>query len=162
MKFKDFPFKTALNASTLRPFKLAIPEQIKISREAGYEGIELWMRDIYSYVESGGSIEDIGKLSIDLGIEVFDGIALIKWADKDPAVRAAEMEKAKREMEMLRTIGCGAMASPPFGDTESVTTEEYAEHFSRLHRAGMDIGVEPILEIWGHRGNVRTIAKALL
>ena len=159
-KPENFPFRPALNCSTLRPFRLDILRQLRLCREAGYEGIELWMREITAFVEAGGDPADIRRVSRDLGIELFDCISFIRWADRDPAVRRAEAETARREMQMLREIGCAAVAAPPFGDTEGVTTEEYAERFRKLHLLGSEIGVEPLLEIWGHRGGIRTVRKS--
>jgi sugar phosphate isomerase/epimerase len=155
-----FEFKTAMNTSTLRPFQLDIMEQMRISHEAGYKGIELWMRDIHSYVDDGKVLTDIRKVSDDLGIEILDCISFIKWADRDPAVRQSEMESAKSEMQMLEKIGCKAIAAPPFGDTENNTAEQYGEYFNRLYMLGLNFGIEPILEIWGHRGNIRTVERA--
>jgi 2-keto-myo-inositol isomerase len=160
MKPDNFIFKTGLNTSTLIPFNLDIAEQVEVCRRAGYDGIELWLRDIDSYVKSGGDLDDIRKQTQDWGLSVFNGIAFIKYADRDPAVRRADLEKAKKEMDILKKIGCSAMAAPPFGDTEGVSTEEYTEYFGELYKIGMEIGVEPYLELWGHRGNIRTIKKA--
>jgi len=147
----DFPFRPALNCSTLRPFRLDILAQLRLCREAGYEGVEVWMPEISAFVEAGGDLEDIRRVSQDLGIEIFGCIGFIGWADRDPAVRRAGLEAGRREMQMLREIGCAAVAAPPCGDTEGVTTAEYAERFRELHLLGLEIGVEPLLEIWGHR-----------
>jgi len=133
---------------------------LRLCREAGYEGIELWLPEINAFVEAGGYLADIRKVSQDLGIEIFDCIGFIRWADRDPAVRRAEMETARREMQILREIGCAAVAAPPVGDTEGVTTEQYAERFRELHLLGSEMGVEPLLEIWGHRGGIRTVRKS--
>jgi len=155
-----FPFRTAMNASTLRPFHLDVPGQLRACAAAGFQGVELWVRDIRAFREAGGSLSDLGKLSADLGIEVFDGIAFFKWEDVDPAVRDAEIEKAREEMGMLAAMGCRAVAAPPWGDTENVKVEECAERFARLWAAGRELGVEPYLEMWGHRGNIRSVGAA--
>jgi len=42
--YRMFPFKTALNTSCLFPFRLGVKEQVSIAAEAGFEGIELWIR----------------------------------------------------------------------------------------------------------------------
>ena len=70
------------------------------------------------------------------------------------------MEEARREMELLQTIGCPAVGAPPAGDTEGVRTEQYAECFRELWLLGEQFGVEPLLEIWGHRGGIRTVRQA--
>ena len=51
-----FPFKTALNTSTLFPFELDVKQQARVAAEAGFEGIELWVRDIEAYLDRGGTI----------------------------------------------------------------------------------------------------------
>ena len=155
-----FQFRTSMNTSTLRPFSLDAPAQLRACAAAGFQGAELWVRDIRAFREAGGSLPDLGKLARDLGIEVFDGIAFFKWEDADPAVREAEIEKAKEEMGMLAAMGCGAVAAPPWGDTENVTVEDCAECFARLWTAGRELGVEPYLEMWGHRGNIRSVGAA--
>jgi 2-keto-myo-inositol isomerase len=155
------PFHPGMNTSTLRPFHLDVPAQLTLCAAAGFRGIELWVRDLQSYVDAGGKPSDLRAMAEDLGIEVFDGIAFITWEDADPAVRDAEIEKAKREMTMLAAVGCRAVAAPPFGDTENVTVEEAAERFAHLWAAGRELGVEPILEMWGHRGNIRTVGAAM-
>lgn len=157
---RGFPFRPAMNCSTLRPFRLDIFAQLRLCREAGYEGIEPWMRELTAFAEAGGSLSDVRKRAEDLGIEIFDAIGLIKWADRDPEVRRRAMEEARREMEMLQEIGCPAVGAPPAGDTEGVSTEQYAERFRELWRLGEQFGVEPLLEIWGHRGGIRTVRKA--
>jgi len=156
-----FPFRTAMNASTLRPFALDAPAQLRTCAAAGFQGAELWLRDIRAFREAGGSLADLGKLAGDLGVEVFDGIAFFEWEDADPAVRAAGIEKAREEMGMLAAIGCRAVAAPPWGDTENVTVEAAGERFARLWTVGREAGVEPYLEMWGHRGNIRTVGAAM-
>ena len=39
------PFKLCLNTSTIRPQRLL--EKIRLTAEAGFAGIELWLNDIY-------------------------------------------------------------------------------------------------------------------
>jgi 2-keto-myo-inositol isomerase len=155
-----FPFRTSMNTSTLRPFRLDAPAQLRACAAAGFQGVELWVRDLRAFREAGGSLADLGKLAGDLGVEVFDGIAFIKWEDADPVVRNTEIENAKEEMGMLAAMGCGAVAAPPWGDTENVTVEDCAERFARLWTAGRELGVEPYLEMWGHRGNIRSVRAA--
>lgn len=48
-----FPFKTALNASTLFPFELDVLQQVELAAQAGYDGIELWVKDIEAYLAAG-------------------------------------------------------------------------------------------------------------
>src|SRR5215470_15584549 len=67
---ETFPFKTALNTSTLSPFELDIKQQVRIAAEAGYAGIELWFKDIDAYLASGGTIRDLRTYVRDTGIAI--------------------------------------------------------------------------------------------
>ena len=51
-----FPFKTALNASTLFPFELDIAQQVQVAAAAGYEGFEIWIKDLDVYLANGGNL----------------------------------------------------------------------------------------------------------
>ena len=50
------PFKLCLNTSTIRPQTLL--EKIRLTSEAGFEGIELWINDVYEHVGRGGEVSD--------------------------------------------------------------------------------------------------------
>jgi 2-keto-myo-inositol isomerase len=156
-----FPFKTALNTSTLMPFSLNVIEQVKIAADAGYEGIELWMRDIEFYLDNGGTVQELKAVLHDLNIELVNVIAFFKWADADTAIRHEALIQATKEMQLLAQIGCKYIAAPPFGDVAGVELDEMANYFEQLVKIGEEIGVEPILEFWGKAKKLSTIHEAL-
>jgi sugar phosphate isomerase/epimerase len=39
-----------LNTSTIRAYNLPVEEQIDAVAEAGFDGIELWVRDVEAYI----------------------------------------------------------------------------------------------------------------
>lgn len=155
-----FPFKTALNTSTLRPYELSVPRQIDVAAQAGYDGIELWVRDVQAYVEGGGKPEEIAKLSRDQGLEVINGIAFFRWTDADADVRQQGLEQARREIDLLKRVGCLAVAAPPTGEVASLDLEEIAENFLLLDKLAKPLGVEPILEFWGRAPVLHSVAEA--
>ncbi|MDO7906698.1 sugar phosphate isomerase/epimerase family protein [Paenibacillus sp. JX-17] len=156
-----FPFKPALNTSTLIPFGLGVKEQIHTAAKAGYEGIELWVKDIESYVSEGGSLSGLKQYITDTGIEVVNAIAFWAWADRDPEARRQGLEQAKQELEMLAAIGCQAAAAPPYGEVEGVPLDEMAEAYAVLAAAARSHGVEPYLEFWGRAKQLYHIMDAL-
>jgi 2-keto-myo-inositol isomerase len=158
---RNFPFKSSLNTSTLIPFQLDIKQQVLVAAEAGYEGIELWMRDIDSYVASGGSLRQLRQFIRDTGVEAVNAIAFFKWADADKETRERGFEQAEREMSMLAEIGCSAVAAPPFGTVETVSLDEMAERYFRLAQIGHQTGVEPYLEFWGRAKRLSRLSEAL-
>ncbi|MBO7748855.1 sugar phosphate isomerase/epimerase [Paenibacillus sp. MWE-103] len=144
-----FPFKASLNASTLFPFGLDVTEQVRVAAEAGYEGIELWVKDIEAYLQNGGTAAGLRACLEQAGIVFANAIAFFKWADRDDAVREEGFAQAEREMRMLAEIGCVAVAAPPFGDVADVPPADMARHYARLAALGREIGIDVYLEFWG-------------
>ena len=119
-----FPFKMALNASTLFPFHLDVRQQVQVAAEAGYEGIELWMRDIEKYLADGGNLQDLKRYGDDQGIAIVNAISFFTWADADATARKQGQVQAEKEMNLLAQLGCPAIAAPPFGNVEHVALDE--------------------------------------
>jgi sugar phosphate isomerase/epimerase len=151
-----FPFKASLNASTLFPFKLDVKQQLQIAAAAGYDGIELWVRDIESYLKNGGTISELKSYADEAGLTIVNAIAFFKWADVDEQVRAEGFVQAEREMRMLAELGCLAVAAPPFGDVADTSLDTMAEQFARLSALAAEIGIKPYLEFWGR---AKTLSK---
>jgi sugar phosphate isomerase/epimerase len=156
-----FPFKTALNASTLFPFELDVEQQVRIAAAAGFDGIELWVKDIEAYLASGGRLEDLRRHAAGAGIAIVNAIAFFRWADADEATRERGLDQAEREMGMLAALACPAVAAPPFGDVAGVTLEAMAGHYARLVGQGRRIGVEPYLEFWGRAEKLSRLSEAV-
>jgi len=156
-----YPFKLALNTSTLRPFQLNVIEQIRVAQKAKYQGIELWVSDIETYLESGGTTREIKQHLEESGISLVNAIAFFKWTDIDENVRKQGFEQAKREMNMLMEIGCEAVAAPPFGDVAGVSLEKVAENFSELAQLASKIGINPYLEFWGRAKQLSRVSQAM-
>ncbi|WP_337102180.1 sugar phosphate isomerase/epimerase family protein [Paenibacillus sp. YIM B09110] len=156
-----FPFKTALNASTLFPFQLNVLEQIRIAAGAGFEGIELWVKDIEAYLQNGGTPVEIKSCLEESGIAFVNAIAFFKWSDANLHIREAGFSQAEREIAMLSELGCQAVAAPPFGDVEHISIKEMADNFARLVSLGRSYGVEPYLEFWGRANKLSVLDEAL-
>jgi 2-keto-myo-inositol isomerase len=156
-----FPFKTAINTSTLFPFELDIKQQVQIAAEAGFAGIELWVKDIEIYLANGGTIPDLRAYIADTGVEVVNAIAFFAWADTDAATRKHGLVQAEREMRMLAELGCPAVAAPPYGDVAGGSLEIIAGHFARLAELARAIGVEPYLEFWGRAKKLSRLSEAV-
>ncbi len=157
---ESFPFKPALNTSTLRPYDLSVPEQIDVAADAGFDGIELWVRDIQAFVEAGHKPEELAKRSRDRGIAIVNGIAFFKWTDADADVRQEGLEQARREIDLLKRVGCLAVAAPPTGSVAELDLEEIAENLLVLDKLARSLGVTPILEFWGRAPVLHSVAEA--
>jgi 2-keto-myo-inositol isomerase len=154
-------FRTALNASTLFPFRLTLPEQIRVAAEAGYEGIEFWMKDVAAYLEQGGKLAELRRTASDEGISFSNAIAFWKWADRDERERAGGMELALREAERLAELGCPTAAAPPFGEVEGCSLDRFADCYGELSRRIRPLGVDPLLEFWGRAKALSRLEEAV-
>ncbi|GAB4121478.1 MAG: sugar phosphate isomerase/epimerase [Roseiflexaceae bacterium] len=156
-----FPFRVLLNASTLFPFHLTVTEQVQIAAKAGYQGVELWVKDIDTYLAAGGELSQLRDLIVEHGLVFANAIAFFPWADSDPLVREAGFQQAEREMRMLAALGCQAIAAAPFGNVAESSLDLIAESFARLDQLGRSIGIEPYLEFWGRAKQLSRLSQAL-
>lgn len=144
-------FRYCLNTSTIRGQKLSLPELIGITADAGYDGIELWIREIEGYLASGGDLHDLGKRIQDSGLTVENAIGFAPVLVNDPIQRAQGLEQLKREMEMLAAIGGKRIATPPAGMRveDGVDYEAMGHRYAEVLELGRQTGVMPQLEFWG-------------
>ena len=156
--------KFALNASTLRTYKLTLGEQVRAAVAGGFSGFEPWMADIRAAKEAG-ELKDIVAFARDNGLEFVNGIAFGQWTNPDPSVRAAGLEETRRDMVLLAEMGCPNIAASMFGvhrpGSPILTHEEIAERFRAVCDLGDASGVKPLLEYWGHSVNLQTLEDAL-
>ncbi len=152
-----------LNTSTINRSEVPIREQLKIAAAAGYDAIEIWLRDIDKFTAEGGKLADLAKEIRDLGLGVDSAIAFGNWIVDDGVKRQAGLEQCKRDMEIVRTLGGRRMAAPPAGATAEAGLDlnAAADRYRALLEVGAAIEVVPQLELWGFSKNVSTLAEVL-
>ncbi len=140
-----------LNTSTISGQKLSLPEQVRLIAAAGYDAMEPWIRDLRAFVDQGGDLDDLRKQIEDSGLAINSAIGFAKWIVDDPAERAAGLEEARRDMEMIRRIGGTRIAAPPTGAQQAPgpPLDAIAERYRALLEIGRQIAVVPQLELWG-------------
>ncbi|MFP4377259.1 MAG: sugar phosphate isomerase/epimerase family protein [Spirochaetales bacterium] len=157
----DVPFLLTLNSSTLRPYNLDLESQLRVTAEAGFAGIEIWMRDLQAYMARGNRPDQIRFLAEELGISVVNGIAFFKWTDRNPKTRKAGLEQAAHEITVLAETGCTKIAAPPAGDVTGLSATEIAANYERLLAISRPMGVDPVLEFWGRASRLHTVNEAV-
>lgn len=156
-------FSYALNTGTLRGFELGIEEEIEVVAKAGYRLIEPWIGHIAKYVEQGGKLSELKKRLDGHGMQAINAIGFAPWIVDDDAKRAAGVEQLKREMGMLREIGCPRVAAAAAG-ASSARLADFAvlgARYRTILELGASMDVIPQLEIWGGSQTLTTIADAL-
>ncbi|MGE3821125.1 MAG: sugar phosphate isomerase/epimerase family protein [Isosphaeraceae bacterium] len=158
----DEPFGYCLNTSTIRGHNLPIQKSAGLIARAGYTGIEPWIRELDAHVESGGSLDDLGKTFKDLGLSVESAIGFFEWVVDDDARRRKALDEARRSMELVRAIGGTRIAAPPVGATDrgDVDLNRAGERYRALLELGEEVGVVPQVEVWGFSKTLGTLAEA--
>ncbi len=144
-------FRYCLNTSTIRGQKLGFIREIEIAAQAGYDGIEPWIRTIDEYVKQGGSLKDAARRIQDHGLKVESAIGFANWIVDDDTKRKEGLEQAKRDMDLVRQIGGTRIAAPPAGATRQSGMDLFkaAQRYRELLELGDQMGVVPQVEVWG-------------
>ena len=154
----------SLNMSTIRGQKLPLPEQVAIAAKAGYDAIEPWMGELHQYIAGGGSAADLKKRIADAGLTVESAIGFAEWIVDDDTRRAAGLEQAKKDMDLVRQIGGKRIAAPPTGATNQTDLNllKAAERYRALLELGDQFGVTPQVEVWGFSKSLSRLGETAL
>jgi sugar phosphate isomerase/epimerase len=160
---KKTPFRFCLNTSTIRCGDLPIDEKIRVAAEAGYDGIEPWVRELDAAAAAGGAVEDVGRRAKDAGLEIVNLIGFFDWAGPDPESRRKGAEEARRSFDLARRVGATRVAAPPMGFKENAAADldGLAASYAALIDLGREFGVVPVLEFWGHSKVLGRLSQAL-
>lgn len=152
------------NTSTIRGQQLSIEQEIDIAAQAGYDGIEPWINKLQAYRDGGGSLPDLRKRIADAGLKVESAIGFAQWIVDDADARAAGLETAKRDMDLLAQIGGTRIAAPPAGATQGDKLDllEVAQRYHALLEVGRQTGVVPMLELWGFSANLSRLGEVAM
>jgi len=163
-KKKQSQFSFCLNTSTIMGQKPGLIGYLDIAAKAGYDGVELWIRDIQEYIGVGNSVAGLKKYIDDSGLKFENAIGFAPWMVDDDVKRKAGMEQMEREMELLASLGCRRVAAPAAGVTAPLDLFKAGERYKALLDLGRKTGVMPQLEFWGafpffhHLGQVLMVA----
>ena len=135
-------FVVCLNTSTIKPQPLL--EKIRVAAAAEYDGVELWINDVYEFVGRGGEVSEIEKALSDHGLIVPCSIAARGWGDAVGQEYNLALDEVKRRLEMAARIGAPYLvATPP---REPCDLEQIAERYRDLLKLGREAGVKPTFE----------------
>lgn len=153
-KYKSgLPLPIGINAGTIRRFNIPLNEQLELASKYGYDAIEIWTPHINAYLESGGKLPEIRAMLADNSIDLCNVIGFAKCMVDDSALRNKSLEEMKRDMSNAASLGAKHIAVTMLG-VEKFETEKipiYAQRYFDLIELGKAFGIEPLLELWGHR-----------
>jgi sugar phosphate isomerase/epimerase len=153
-------FRYCLNTSTISGTNPGILKYIDIAAEAGYDGIEVWIRDIKAYLEAGNTVSSLKQYIDDRGIAVENAIGFAPWISGGKQ----GIEQMKEEMEILASIGGKRIAAPPAGVSADKPLDFFlaGEKYAEILELGRLTGVMPQLEFWGASPVMWHIGQALM
>ncbi|MCP5029776.1 MAG: sugar phosphate isomerase/epimerase [Actinomycetia bacterium] len=158
----DSPFRYCLNTSTVAGQNLDVLAEIELAAEAGYDGIELWIRSLHRYLDQGGGLDRVRRRAEQLGVVIENGIGFADWIVDDPTHRRAGLGEIERDMGMLAELGCRRIAAPPAGATDTtIPNEIVGERFAEVQAIGDRLGVTPQLEMWGASATLGSLADLI-
>jgi len=162
-KPKTNQFSYCLNTSTISGQKVGFLKEFEITAKAGFDGIEIWIRDLQKYLEEGGNLKDLKKFIDDLGLQVENAIGFAQWIVDDETTRNAALEQLKKEMDLVAQIGCKRIAAPPAGAANKPFPDlfEIGKRYKKILEIGDITGVTPILEFWGASASLYHISQAM-
>ena len=146
---QDTQFLFSLNTSTISGQNLGLVKTLETAGRAGYDGVEVWMRDIDAYLDQGGSLASLKKVLDDNGLIAFNAIGFATWMAQDQEKSKTGFALMEKEMNMLADIGCTRVAAPAIGAESPVDPFEGGEKYAQLIDLGRKTGVMPQLEFWG-------------
>jgi len=145
------PCRVSLNTATIRGYELPVEEQIDRCAEAGFDGIELWVSDVETYIKRGGTAEELGRRINQHGLILENMISFSAWIADDAVQRTAGMQKMRQDMELTARLGGKYIAAPVQGVSaiEKQKLPAYSDRYRMILEEGVQTGVIPILELWG-------------
>ena len=152
-----------LNTSTIRNCGLNIQEKIELAAQVGYDGIELWVAEIETYLADGGTLSQLLATLDQNGIKVPNLIAFFEWANPEARQREKALEEARQVFEMAQALACPYVAAPPSGitDREDIPLADIAGYYQDLLAATQAIKAKPLLEFWGNSKTLGALKEAM-
>lgn len=145
------PFRISLNTSTIMAYQLPVDEQIKKVAAAGFDGVELWMRDIRAFLDKGGSQGQLKELLEGGNLKLENIIGFSQWCSDDAEERKKAIDQLLMEMEITAGLGGKHIAAPVMGlqSLDPSRFGEYTERYQAILALEGETGVVPVIEIWG-------------
>lgn len=143
---REMPFRISLNTSTISGYNLPVEQQIEYCAEAGFDGIELWTKDIATYVRKGGTLQSLSDRLRSSHLILENIIGFSPWI-----AGGKGLDEMMREMDMASALGSRCIAATALGidKIDRNDFEMYSCNYRRLLEYGDSVHVRPLLEVWG-------------
>ena len=148
--------KFCLNTSTIKPQPLL--KKIELAGAAGYDGIEIWLNDIYDHIGRGGEVSEVEQALADHGLIVPCTIAIRQWGETDGWEYELVKDEARRRFALAARLGAPyIVATPPL---EMEHQKHLPERYRDLLQIGREEGIKPTFEYISFFKSVYNLADA--
>lgn len=155
-------FKYCLNTSTIRSDGATVLDTIDTAADAGYTGIEPWVKELDDFVAGGGTLQQVLDKARSRKVQIVNLIAFPEWAVPEDDRRAEGMREAERCLQMASDLECPFLATPPKGiHDREVDLKAVPERFAAVVDLAGRYGVRPLVEYWGIAKTLGTTGEAL-
>jgi 2-keto-myo-inositol isomerase len=153
------PWPICLNASTIRPTPLL--DKIKVTAEAGYDGIELWINELNKYEQNGGNLKELGAQIKELGLFVPNIIGLWDCMPMDDEAFKASLPTTKERMRQSADVGSVHVAAIPVPDRADFDLKIGTSRYKELLKIGREeFGIKVAFEFVGFLKGVYRLGQA--
>ncbi len=133
-------------------------EKIRLTAEAGFAGVELWINDVYEFIGKGGEVRDVEHALSDHGLIVPCTIAARQWGEATEEEYPLMLDEAKRRMELAARLGAPYLVATPPRDPCDL--DQISRRYRDLLEIGRQVGVKPTFEYISFFRSVPTLRQA--
>ncbi|HOH31701.1 MAG TPA: sugar phosphate isomerase/epimerase [Candidatus Hydrogenedentes bacterium] len=153
------PWPLVLNTSTIRPASLE--DKLRVTAEAGWDGIEPWINELEDYEKNGGNLRELGQRIKDMGLYVPNIIGLWDAMPSTPEGFEASLPATRERMRRSSEVGSLHVAAIPAPDREDFDLKWGAEMYRELMRIGReDYNLQVAFEFVGFMKGVHRLGQA--
>ena len=153
------PWPLCLNTSTIKPTPLK--DKIRVTADAGYDGIELWIDDLEKYEAEGGDLKTLGAEIRDRGLFVPNIIGLWNSIPADKDAWEKSLVATRRRMRMAAAVGSTHVAAIPGPDRADFDLKWGAARYHDLLEIGREeFGIIVAFEFVGFLKGINRIGLA--
>ncbi|HDP36175.1 MAG TPA: sugar phosphate isomerase/epimerase [Candidatus Hydrogenedentes bacterium] len=153
------PWPLVINTSTIRPASLE--EKLRVTADAGWDGIELWINELEDYEKEGGNLKTLGQRIRDMGMYVPNIIGLWGCMPATPEAFEKSLEATRERMRRSSDVGSTYVAAIPAPDREDFDLKWGAAMYRELMRVGReDYNLKVAFEFVGFMKGVHRFGQA--
>ncbi len=148
--------KIAVNTSTIQPVPLL--DKVALVGDSGFDGIELWVNEIYDFIGNGGEISELEHVLNDNGLTIPCMVGMRGWGDVTQSEFELQLDEARRRFELCARLGSPWLVVTPPPDICDLG--RLADRYRRLVECGREAGSLPIFEFIGFYKSVPNLGVA--